>query len=98
MVTPQRCPWGSGAIRVAASVTRWLLSPGPDHSRLAGGGEQRAVLGPDVGQAVAEAVDNGVDADVDQHPLGRDQLRHPDGVVEAVAAGPHAEGLADAKR
>ena len=78
----------------------WLLGRAPassavpeaDDRRLAGGGEERAVLGPQVDDAVAEAVVDGVDPDVEQHPLGGHELGHPQGVVEAVAARPGRRG------
>src|SRR5437868_100914 len=90
MVRPQLFP--------LASLTRWLLSEGSDHRRLTGGGEQRAVLGPDVGQAVAESMHDGLDADVDEHPLGWHQLYDADRVVQTVAARAHPECLADPER
>src|SRR5438105_2645274 len=90
MVSPHRRP-------LVASVTRRLLSKASHDRRLAGGGEQGPVLGPDVGQPVAEAVGDGVDADIEQHPVGLTQLHDSDGVVETVAAGAHAQRLADAR-
>ena len=55
-----------------------------DDRRLAGRGHERAVLGPLVDDAVAEAR-HGLDADVEEHPLGRHQPVDPQRVVEAVA-------------
>ena len=40
---------------------------------------------------------DGVDADVEQHPLRRHELGHPQRVVEAVPAGLGPQGLADAE-
>src|SRR5437764_14774437 len=76
---------------------RWSLArPEPHDDRLAGGSEQRAVLRPQVRGAVTEAVGDGVNADVDQHPPRRYQLHDAHRVVEAVSTGPHAERLPDA--
>ena len=52
---------------------RLVVLPEPDDAALAGGGEQRAVLGEHVDEAVAEPALHGVGADVEQHPLGRAQ-------------------------
>ena len=47
---------------------------------------------------MAEAVGDRVHPHVGEHPVGRDPVRDAQGVVEAVAAGPLAERLADAER
>ena len=57
--------------RVAAAARS---VPEPHDAALAGRGEQRAVLGEHVHQAVAEAALDGVDPDVEQHPLGRHEV------------------------
>ena len=57
----------------APDITARVAGPGPHADGLAGGGEQGAVLGPQVGQAVAEAVGQGVHVDVAQDPVGGDQ-------------------------
>src|SRR5690606_36885633 len=97
--------WLAVASRVPSSAHRWP-TPGPKPLAPAGvrrsssthsGGEQGAVLRPRVDGAVAEAVGDGVDADVEQHPLGRHQPVDAQRVVEAVAAAVPAERLADAE-
>src|SRR5207302_9768613 len=75
------------------SLTGRLLSPCSNHRRLAGGGEQRAVLSRDVFQVVAEAVHDGVDADVEQYLVGSHDSHQPDRVFEAVFTCPDCEGL-----
>ena len=69
---------------------------GPDHGGLAGGAHEGAVLGPQVDVAVAEPPCHGLDADVDEHPLGRHHRGHPQGVVQAVRVDLGGEGLAEA--
>jgi hypothetical protein len=66
--------------------------------RLTRGAEERAVLGPQVHEAMAEAVLDGVDAHVGQDPLGGMTRDDAKSVVEAVAAGTRAERLADPER
>ena len=70
------------------------LVPEPHDAALAGRGQQRAVLGEHVDEAVAEAPLDGVDPDVEQHPLGGHEVHDPQRVVEAVAAAEDAERLA----
>ena len=74
------------------------VPPRAHDRRLARGPEQGAVLGPQVHEPVPEAVGDRVHADVGEHPVGRHAVRDPQRVVEAVAAGPPTERLADARR
>lgn len=61
--------------------------------RLARGGEQRARLAPQVHRPVAEAVVQAVDADVDEHPLGRFEAHDAQRVVETRAGVPATQRL-----
>ena len=61
------------------------MCAGPHDARLARGREQRAVLGPQLHATVTEPAGDGVDAHIDEHPLGGDQRADPERVVEAAA-------------
>ena len=65
---------------------------------MAGNGKERAGLGEHLYRAVAKAVLDGVDMNIDENPLGRHQLRDPDGVIQAVPSPMDAKRLPDTTR
>src|SRR5437660_9344041 len=69
-----------------------------DDGGLARSGEQGAVLGPEMDEAVPEATGDGVHADVEQDPLRRHEPDHPQRVVEAPAPAGPPRGLAYPER
>ena len=76
-----------------ARHNRVVAGPPTHADRLAGRPEQGTVLRPQVGEALAESVGEGVHLDVAQDPFGGHELGHAQGVVEAPAHGAHPQGL-----
>ena len=65
---------------------------------MTGNGKERAGLSEHLYRAVAKAILHGVDMNIDENPLGRHQLRDPDGVIQAVPSPVDAKRLPDTTR
>src|ERR1700722_11506204 len=86
--------------RVAQGSFRELQVVGqqPDNEGLAGSGEEVPFLRPQEGHPLGIPVDEGVDTDVAEHPLGGFELDDAKGVVEAATPRTPTEWLRGTSR
>src|SRR6478735_2080593 len=100
---PARCstryvpPYARSSVDLSFKFGRGLVAVRSYDRGLTGGAEQRAILGPEMHEAVTEAVGDGMHAHVGEDPLRRDTMRDAQRVVEAVTARAPAERLPDAE-